>query len=72
MKTWEEKIVYYADKRVAHGEIVTFDERVRDAIERHNWTEKQLEKKKKAWILVKNLEQEIFEIVGGNPLPKNL
>jgi len=34
-KTWEEKILYYADKRVLHDKIVTASERVEDGRKRY-------------------------------------
>lgn len=35
LKTWEEKIVYYADKRVAHTKVVSLKERFREGSKRY-------------------------------------
>jgi len=34
-KTWEEKLVYYADKRVKHDEVVSLEDRLHDGRERY-------------------------------------
>ncbi|MBI5413920.1 tRNA (adenosine(37)-N6)-threonylcarbamoyltransferase complex ATPase subunit type 1 TsaE [Candidatus Peregrinibacteria bacterium] len=54
--TWEEKVVYYADKRVLHDEIVSLKKRFEDGRKRYaHEASPNLEKK------VSDLEQEIFE-----------
>lgn len=44
LKTWEEKIVYFADKRVAHEKIVTLQERLQEGKKRYSV--KPIERKK--------------------------
>ena len=60
--TIEEKIVYYADKRVVHDKIVSLDERFIYLKKRYgNINEKVLQVIIKAESKVKELENEIFE-----------
>jgi uncharacterized protein len=69
--TWEEKIVYYADKRVMHDKIVTLKERLDDAHQRNA----QLRQMKgqnnidtdKVDRLIFELEEEIFTAIGLDP-----
>lgn len=66
-ETWEEKIVYYADKRVKHEKIVDLKERLRDGRQRYARTKKEHEKAKKIERKVLKLEREIFERIGEKP-----
>jgi uncharacterized protein len=69
--TWEEKIVYYADKRVMHERIVSLKERLDDAHQRNA----QLRQMKgqnnidtdKVDRLIFELEEEIFTAIGLDP-----
>ncbi|MBD3330611.1 HD domain-containing protein [Candidatus Peregrinibacteria bacterium] len=61
LENWEEKIVYYSDKRVAHDRIVSLKERFTEIGERIAYRNPELEKK------VFELEQEIKNVIG--PLP---
>ncbi|MBD3310719.1 HD domain-containing protein [Candidatus Woesearchaeota archaeon] len=63
LKTWEEKIVYYADKRVAHDRIVTLAQRQKEAESRYPVTKES----KRLWKMVKELEKEIFKMIGTDP-----
>jgi len=67
-KTWEEKIVYYADKRVKHDEIVSLKDRLDDGEKRnHHMAEKDSERRAKLRNLNFELEKEIFNIIEINP-----
>lgn len=63
VNTWEEKIVFYADKRVLHDTIVSVNERYEDSKIRHTRSKNQ--DKTKAAVL--ELEKEIFEKLDFNP-----
>jgi len=63
----EVEVVYYADKRVRHNQIVSLEERFRDLKDRYGKEEKailQLEKLKKATSIV---EKKIFSILAADP-----
>jgi len=68
LKTWEDKLVTYADRRVVHTRIVSLDERYEDAKLRHaDFYEKaeldpDVEKKK-----IKKIESEIFDNLKFRP-----
>ena len=71
LNTWEEKLVYYSDKRVMHSDIVSLKERLEDGHKRY---EKQLKLKgidkkfqEKVDAYVMNLEKEIFNKLGFAP-----
>jgi len=62
-ETLEEKIVYYADKRVKHDQIVDLEERFRDGRERYDISSKEsIEFASKAEAAVKLLEKELFAL----------
>ncbi len=63
-KTWEEKLVFYADKRVLHDKIVSIQERLKDANKRYPKYAKQ---EKKAFLFVEKVEKEIFDKIGMKP-----
>ena len=70
--TWEEKLVYYADKRVMHERIVTLEERLTEGHKR-NVLFYDTEAQRRAIIaevdsLIFRLEKEIFDEIGLNPL----
>ena len=71
-KTWEEKLVYYADKRVMHDKVVTLKERLQDAHDRnvHLYQTRAQNKIDTAEVdrLIFELEQEIFAKIGLNPV----
>jgi len=63
LKSWEEKIVQYADMRVRHTNIVSIRERIDDLIKRYNIPpEKRIDEK-----LVFALEKEIYDVIGDSP-----
>jgi len=70
--TWEEKLVYYADKRVMHEEIVSLEERLTEAHKRNVFfydTEAQSKIiTAKVDPLIYRLEKEIFDEIGLSPL----
>ncbi len=70
--TWEEKLVYYADKRVMHDRIVPLKERLQEAHKRNVplcGIEAQSQiKTAKVDCLIFELEEEIFSKIGLNPL----
>jgi uncharacterized protein len=66
--TWEEKLVYYADKRVMHEQIVPLKERLEEAHKRHIrqhgiQTQRQIITAKADEQIFK-LEEEIFDKIG--------
>ncbi len=63
-KTWEEKIVFYADKRVMHSKIVTLEEREEDLKRRYRHVIDEIIKADDA---AKKIEKEIFEKIHGSP-----
>lgn len=60
-QTWEEKLLYYADKRVAHDQIVTLQERLDEGKERHFPDTPIDDEEQKRRDAVFALEKEIFE-----------
>lgn len=68
---FEEKCLYYADKRVAHAHIVTFDERVAEANKRHHWTAAEIAAYKPVWEQVKVLEKQMFSMLPFDPQALN-
>ena len=54
-KTWEEKIVFYADKRVKNDTVVSVDERFEYIKKRYNYPEIENEK-----LFTKNIERELL------------
>ena len=71
-KTWEEKLVYYADKRVMHDKIVPLKKRLCEGHKRNahlHGTEAQSQiNTAKVDPLIYRLEKEIFDKVGLDPL----
>jgi uncharacterized protein len=69
--TWEEKLVYYADKRVMHDKIVPLKKRLEEAHKRnvhlHRSTAQSKLNAAKIDPLIFKLEQEIFSHIGLNP-----
>ena len=66
-RTWEEKLLYYADKRVAHDQIVSLSERLEEGRRRHfpgKPLDNEEEKRRKA---IHALEKEIFDRIEMNP-----
>lgn len=59
LSTWEEKIVHYADRRVAHDKIVTVEERFADFGVRYP----NLDPKGEALAATKKLENEIYSVL---------
>ncbi len=64
LKTWEEKLVYYADKRVTHDKIVTLKERFEYLEKRYP---QGLADIKASEPFVFELENEIFGKIGEAP-----
>lgn len=58
--SWEEKIVYYADKRVNHSQIVSLEERFNYLLERYGKQKENFEKISSCREKVEALEEEIF------------
>ena len=65
LKTWEEKLVYYADMRVKGNKIVTVEERFEYLRERYGkMSEKAMREINKAEPIVKEIEKEILSKAG--------
>jgi len=62
LDTWEEKILYYADRR-AGVKIMSLEKRIKDMLTRHPQLEKDIPKFKPK---IKELEREIFNILKIN------
>lgn len=68
LKTWEEIIVYYADKRVNHDKVVSLDERLKYLKETYGINSKRsMEKIKAVEKPLKELEKQIFKNLDLNP-----
>lgn len=66
--TWEDKLVYYADKRVKHDKIVSLDHRLDDGEKRNiHMVDKDKKRRDKAREKNFELEKEIFNILGISP-----
>ena len=70
--TWEEKLLYYADKRVMHERIVPLKERLAEGHKRNVFSHGSEAKSKintaKVDSLIYEMEKEIFEKTGLEPL----
>ena len=70
--TWEEKLVYYADKRIMHDKIVPLKERLEEAHKRNIHLHKKQAQSDirtgKVDPLIFKLEEEIFSKIDLNPL----
>ena len=64
-QTWEEKILNYADKRVAHDKIVSLEQRRQDALKRYQ-KHKYIKVDKRHKELLE-LEKEIFDKIDIKP-----
>jgi hypothetical protein len=69
----EKKIIYYADKRVKHNEIVSLKERFRDGRARYGKFDTPEEKKlfEEVEVKTKKLEKELFDGIGIKPADIN-
>ncbi|MHC4325848.1 MAG: HD domain-containing protein [Planctomycetota bacterium] len=69
--TWEEKLLYYADKRVMHEEIVPLEERLAEGHKRNVFLHGSAAQSKihttKVDPLIYEMEKEIFEKIALNP-----
>jgi len=70
--SWEEKLLYYADKRVMHDKIVPLKERLAEGHKRNVFQHGSAEQSKintsKVDPLIYKMEKEIFEKIGLDPL----
>lgn len=64
LKTLEEKIVYYADKRVAHTEFVSLKNRLEEGYKRYNGNKKKSQKTKNVELAIHMLEEELLSMAG--------
>jgi len=62
----EEKIVFYADKRVKHDKIVSLEERFKYLLERYGTSEERLKKIYSVKPLVEKIEEEIFSKISAS------
>lgn len=65
--TIEEKILYYADKRVLHDKIVTIEQRLEDGRKRYAKDKNIPEEEKKIELFINRLEQELCELAQIKP-----
>jgi putative nucleotidyltransferase with HDIG domain len=61
--TWEEKIVFYSDKRVNEDKIVTLEERIAYLKKRYGKSKRVLKRIEAAEPLIYQIEKEIFDII---------
>ena len=61
-QSWEEKVIYYADKRVKEDKVVSLEERIEDLKERYLNFREEI---KKAEPLIKNLEEDFIGSSGA-------
>jgi HD superfamily phosphohydrolase YqeK len=72
-ETWEEKLVYYADKRAMHGKIVPLAERLEEAHQRGVLVHTRANRARRTDIkqqvdaLIFRLEEEIFDAIDLDP-----
>ncbi len=64
LKTWEEKLVYYADKRVVHDKVVPIREKIEYMIKTYNIKGKDLERLRECEKEILKLESDIFGKAG--------
>lgn len=64
LATLEEKVVYYADKRVAHSTIVPLKERLQEGYKRYSGKKPKSKKMKTIELAIHMLEEEIFSMTG--------
>jgi hypothetical protein len=68
VRTWEEKIVNYADRRVSHDRIVTVQERLDEAYARYSKVQTfALERDPRVLSALIAIEHEIFDAIGEDP-----
>ena len=71
-QSWEEKLLYYADKRVMHETIVSLKDRLTEGHKRNIFQHDSAIQSKintaKVDPLIFQMEREIFEKIGLNPL----
>ncbi len=69
--TWEEKLLYYADKRVMHDKIVPLKDRLAEGHKRnvflHGSTAQSKINTAKVDPMIYEMEKEIFEKIGLDP-----
>lgn len=65
--SWEAKLVYYADKRVAHDQIVSLEERLSEGRKRYRPDTPLNEEDKKRHDAIEALEKEIFDKIDIEP-----
>jgi len=74
-ETWEEKLLYYADKRVMHETIVPLKERLAEGHKRNVFSHGSKAKSKintaKVDPMIEEMEKEIFKKIGLDPLEVN-
>jgi hypothetical protein len=71
-ETWEEKLLYYADKRVMHDKIMPLKQRLAEGHKRnvhlHGSPTQSKVNTAKVDPLIYEMEEEIFEKIGLDPL----
>ncbi len=71
-KTWEEKLVYYANKRVMQDKIVPLEKRLEEAHRKNAYLHETRAQSKansaKVDPLIYRLEKEIFNKIGSDPV----
>ena len=60
----EERVVYYADKRVAHENIVSLKERLEEGYRRYSGKKPKSQSLKNIELAIHMLEEEIFSMTG--------
>ncbi|HCW32858.1 MAG: metal dependent phosphohydrolase [Candidatus Peregrinibacteria bacterium GW2011_GWE2_39_6] len=65
--SWEEKLLYYADKRVAHSQIVSLYNRLVEGRKRHLPNQDFTDEDRRLHVKIFNLEKEIFKFLDFEP-----
>mgnify|MGYP001592569718 CR=1 FL=1 len=67
LKTWEEKLLYYADKRVKHDQVVSLKNRLADLRKRYNRDKNPRPDEPLIEKAIYKLEKELCKKAGVNP-----
>lgn len=67
LDTWEEKVVYYADKRVTNDRVVTLEDRYKYLYEKYGTNRAAIESIRRTEKPAFELEKEIFRKTGSRP-----
>jgi len=67
LRTWEEKVIYYSDKRVVRHKVVNLSDKITYLKKKHGSDKARLKKIKNSEPLMRKIEKEIFDKIGMKP-----